>query len=1760
MSELKCPNKSHADWKLLVNNIGELNAYKVWMANGEEIPSREAIGNIIEDYKSSPEVSFSLKAVELLSSDKAKEVFTKGDKAGWSLDKKLSELQVPKDQKQIILDSGKTNREDIITDLLANYSYTIEVNTSLIQRLKGITQQHYTEFVKAYDNSNLYHAFIDGVHTPIIISKEEYDNKKVSQETFNKTEPSNYYSNLTVPGGTNYTENEIATPAITPSIKGHAQFATDKGIGWFRSDDKGVVLIGGDVDLYNETKATTRRILEMQSDLFQKGRDRRDLTSKKVNTLVTSEPYIKDLDRQEKILGLKDNILEATDGYSYKKQSNNTWLNIGRNNVEKDNENKFLQLLNKDNNWVTFFVKSIIQDSAKKGYEKVLFPSGNTASKIEGHSTLEEFKIRKEKDIERLEIKKEVFNKKNKTWIIIDENQYETDIAFDTEKEAEDFINNKEDDYRYKLNDQAQIAVEIEALDRIINQYKKELERVETEGFGALKPIFNFYENTVTNILKKNFKVKQITDEFGNTWNEVEITPKESDRIFLSDLLSRLKKDLKAPSGKISFLQRNMLLKRLKNYNTVNGTKHSIRFNQVGQSNGFTYEIIENWNGVNPTQQSLFQLESDGSVARDYITQALENLLSKFNITVERMDNVLYKDKSVVALADITNRIVKVAKGLEDKTTLPEEAGHFLLELLGRDNPLYQRIVSLAKTSKKYNDIISSYGDVYNDNEKVAIEAAGQLLGEALRIELALSPENPSFISRFMATVKQAWTVLLKKLTIIPNDELANLIQMFAKGSLESNSDIQKQLSVDNLTSHEKDLNFAQLKIDEIQKAVDKIKSTVIQKNAIHGKKIIKSDSGLTIALMLEQLTAEMANVEGKQLILDFVKFAVEDLKSASTTLQRLIDAGGEVFSVENLEDLYQQVAMYDLLDTIVELETNDPELLEIKKIIYGQLNPIRTSVKSKYRKHGARLLAKKWSIYLKNTPLTDDDLEKALLESMGDIGWGAMMLRSVSDSSDIVSQITAKIIGGRKETVKMGVNRFETALYNAINKYTEATGVTGEKMWDFMFMRDENGKKNGRYIQKPKMYKGTLQYPLNDKFYKKRAELANALLTADNYSDRVSAIRKYIPNSWYATDLERESIVTGTDKEIIRFFVKGARKVGEYQDKSYDNLTTAQKNLHEAYVSMKTELDNMIPNGAKLGNKLPQVRKGFLDSIVNNFEKFKEETLDHLDLKTSANSMTLYKLDGSEAKFVPIHYVGMLSDPETIETDLAGSLISYAKMAINNKLMHEIEYDINMIQNLVAQRDVTQTKSGKVVTSYLEGQTSVPTIKGVQTQQYRQLKEYIEMNLYGETQKEEVANVFGTEVDLGKAANIINAYTAFKSLALNMFSAVSNVTFGRLQRMGEALSGEYFNVKDWGYANKVYFSEMTKDIADMTDRIPKSKMGLFNRNMDFTNSFEEGIRAHKRKFTSNPLVTKALSVSNLFFMNTMGEHMLQMTTALAVARKFKLDNGRIANLYEEATVNPSTRLLEYPSDVTKNDIERFKQVVRGLNQSMDGIYNTEDRAIAQRYAIGRMAFLFRRFMVPSFDKRWKNSSAPVYNLKRGKYEEGMYISFGRFMLKLINEMKAHSWQLSAARNAWNTTEDFRKAGVIKASYEIGSLIVLALILSIAEGELDDDDPKVAFVIYQVNRLYTELGAFFPLTAPQDLFRILKSPAAGVNTVQDVVRLAGDLFHPFETYESGKHAGDTRLFWHTVRMVPIVNQIEKLSNIPEQTKFLKASF
>lgn len=579
----------------------EISNNPIWEQSSDIVKNQE-------DYRK--EVQYRLKATEILLSDKAKQVFNKGNKNNWSLDKILTELAIPKEQKRIILDLNDEDysfanfdlRESIIIALLSNYSYTVEINTAKDKRepdhpLAKESNQFFAE-QSSFGWWNVVDKD-DNIYRREIKTKEAAEKyaKELNEQGIPNTQ---YYYNLTVPGGTNYTENEISTPLITPSIKGHAQFSTNKGIGWFRSDEQAIVSktdtekdnirigqlkemgysekeisemtekdTGSQAKVLDSTK--TRRILEVQSDLFQKGRDKEDLTGIPTNKVTTAnlfdnEEFSFELNGYEydaiveNIYYAEENQTEPTTVY-YKNgvRISSKEMQIAKEEYKKQNipqsQNQFLQLLNKDNNWVTFFIKSIIQDSAKKGYEKVLFPKGETAAKIEGHETIADRLNWINKRLEQ--INKELFKGEVKENFIIEtrelysisdrklnfkinNNQRGVFISdeFKTKEDAQKWIDSKGNPtYEVKINlteDELNIyqnnILEKEGLE-------KEKQELKSQGIEKLKPIEAFYEIKVGNILEKQFgkeNVKTITDEYGNQWREITINQaRDLDNILL---------------------------------------------------------------------------------------------------------------------------------------------------------------------------------------------------------------------------------------------------------------------------------------------------------------------------------------------------------------------------------------------------------------------------------------------------------------------------------------------------------------------------------------------------------------------------------------------------------------------------------------------------------------------------------------------------------------------------------------------------------------------------------------------------------------------------------------------------------------------------------------------------------------------------------------------------------------------------------------------------------------------------------------------------------------------------------------------------------------------------------------------------------------------------------------------------------------------------------------------------------------------------
>jgi hypothetical protein len=722
---------------------------------------------------SSPKVRMALKSVNALQSDKAIQLFnvlTKNKVTGDAFWNKVqSDLQIPKEQMELLKQYNTTNREELIANMLGDYSFTVEINIA-----KDTTEEYglsrdnfYTDFKQYTKNGKYYISYLEQND---VTGEYEKIEKEVSKSEYEKYELPNtqYYFSLTVPGGTNYTENEIATPAIAPIIQGHAQFATANGIGWFRSDEQidtktgsktvteyrigttedviagliGPEEVGKDVKITKNyelgtTESKTRRILEVQSDLFQKGRDKEDLTQQSSKTQYGYSFKYNDFEYEydevyknfaKRKIG--DVQFEYISIEEFVKAVEDSGFKVGG-----SKENQFLQILNKDNNWVTFFVKSIIQDSAKKGYEKVLFPSGDTASKVEGHTTLEEFKKQKEDRIKKLE--KNLENTPKMGDKEIGQVYYSSDIGggwfFNNDKidilKAQELLQksnpnkkveiydritgekwNKDKNYFPYYNllkidgkeytgflkgknvefDNPNVPnPKYKEINDEITQLKQELERVEKEGFAALRPIYNFYETTVANILKKQgYSPKVVTDEYGNTWNEIVIEPKRE----ALPVLLQIKGD------------------------------------------------------------------TESSKASPQVVSLMKDFLRRIGVDVKKLENINIDGVStdVNGAALVMQKLILVAEGKED-VALSEEAMHFAVEIIEQTDPaLFNKLMKEINSYRMLDAVIREYGQMKDyqtkdgkpDIRKLKKEAIAKVLVETIIKRSQGSTEKPELLEK----------------------------------------------------------------------------------------------------------------------------------------------------------------------------------------------------------------------------------------------------------------------------------------------------------------------------------------------------------------------------------------------------------------------------------------------------------------------------------------------------------------------------------------------------------------------------------------------------------------------------------------------------------------------------------------------------------------------------------------------------------------------------------------------------------------------------------------------------------------------------------------------------------------------------------------------------------------------------------------------------------------------------------------------------
>ena len=333
-------------------------------------------------------------------------------------------------------------------------------------------------------------------------------------------------------------------------------------------------------------------------------------------------------------------------------------------------------------------------------------------------------------------------------------------------------------------------------LDSEIITLNKELERVETEGFGALKPIYNFYENTVTNILKKQgYNPILITDEYGNTWNEVVLNETRD--------LSPIQFNLSTDASQLNLLNTDKW------------------FNQV------IIPVLNKMSNLFPQIKSEVVSENNLEGLSPEVRNKIENIKSKgFNVTSFFLNGKVYV---------IRERVTK--------DIAIEEFLHPFINTLEKDNPeLYKSLLLEAKKlfPQLKEQIFKDYKDIYDSVFDLNREFLTQVLSKIMGSQEEYSPEVQSWFDKFVNWIKQLFKSLsnskqLQNYNIqdidknISLNELAILLSkegtVFKNLSIEINNNPQWNISEDRAKEY---LSYAK---NNLQK--EAIEKTLSDENGI---------------------------------------------------------------------------------------------------------------------------------------------------------------------------------------------------------------------------------------------------------------------------------------------------------------------------------------------------------------------------------------------------------------------------------------------------------------------------------------------------------------------------------------------------------------------------------------------------------------------------------------------------------------------------------------------------------------------------------------------------------------------------------------------------------------------------------------------------------------------------------------------------------------------------------------------------------------
>lgn len=827
-----------------------------------------------------------------------------------------------------------------------------------------------------------------------------------------------------------------------------------------------------------------------------------------------------------------------------------------------------------------------------------------------------------------------------------------------------------------------------------------------------------------------------------------------------------------------------------------------------------------------------------------------------------------------------------------------------------------------------------------------------------------------------------------------------------------------------------------------------------------------------------------------------------------------------------------------------------------------------------------------------------------SLIEEMNkDIAWYDRWLSSMAQANNETLKILDNVIKTYKDKAEREAREYQKKLVQ-IGLDMEKRGT---KDFEWMYKKDDSGHKTEYLISRIDF----------DRYRRDEAKMKEDLRA--KYPEWETTERQqYLDEMdlWYLAHCE----TTPSRSDPNKMVAKRNRPNSTYEDARFKEV---MKDPNKKYVYLQMmevyrELNKMIPSrmmsweyGVEYPDmvRAPAVLRGTFERVVHAgsvgdaVDVIGKGVQDKLmrrsdDEEFGSVAIAGYDVNGVSGEPIgtlPVYYqhLGKNESYDDLNTDLVSVMARYAGMACNFKSMSGVVNTIEVVKDAIGET-VVEKEGGKYRVAGEEVQDAQKTKLKDDSNIYKRLTSYIEAQVYGQ-QNKDVGTFqpfgFDTHIDKNKAADTVNWLTAMNSYALNILSGISNVSTGVVMMNIESASREFWSASDNLWADKTYARYLPDFIANMGKRVRTDKLFLFDEYMDVQQDGDKEI--NETAFNRKNIFTRLLSKSPLFFFNNCGEHYMSNRTALALAHNYKLkqkDTGAEVCLWDamevvtrkvgdqtitEIKVNDNFVKMD-GTPFTTEDAHKFRRKAAAINQRMHGIYNNIDKNELQRYGVGRMIIMFRKWIVPSFYRRFAGLER---NLDIGEdyYSEGYYRTAFNYLFDSMNLREVFkyeddgTWHIYAGKmtfhllDQWSKCDDKQKANMRRALHELSTVMILMMLIAgLGIGDDDDDDYWANLAAYETRRLYSEVSAQTPIItimAPE-LVRIIKSPAAGISTIEQYSNLPFGLTAPltrwfFQPRENGRFKGLTEPDICLIKALPLYNTVLKGLHPEEQITYLK---